>query len=52
MRISWTFSGIKPKAKAFAHIKGLPYRDAEVLSHLVYCLRAAVINAAPRIGKN
>ena len=33
------------------YLKGLPYSDAEGLSHLVSCLNEAIINDDPRIGE-
>ena len=49
-RIRQTCSGIKQREKGYVYITGLPYRDAEVSSHLRSCLHDAIINASPRIG--
>ena len=37
-------------ATGFVYLKGSLYHDAEVSSHLRYCLHDETINAAPKIG--
>ena len=36
----------------YVYLNGSPYRDAEVLSQLIFCLCDAIINAAPILGGN
>ena len=50
MIIRQAYSGRKKHATGFLYLKGSLYRDAEVSSHLRYCLHDEAINAAPRIG--
>ena len=49
-RIRRKYSERKGKAKGYVLITGSPYRDAEGLSQLRFCLHDAIINAAQRIG--
>ena len=50
-RMRWTYSGRKRKATGYVLITGSPYRDAEGYPHHRSCLHDAIINAAPRIGR-
>ena len=44
------YSGRKRRATGYVYPNGSPYLDDEGSSHLRSCLRAAIINANPRIG--
>ena len=46
------YSGRKQKATGFVYLKSSQYCDDERPSQLRSCLQYAIINAAPRIGKN
>ena len=50
-RICRTSSRIKRTGTGFVYLKGSPYCDYEVSSHLRSCLHDEIINSAPIIGE-
>ena len=50
-RIRRTYPGKKRKATGYVYITGSPYLDDEGSSHLRSCLHDAIINFAPKIGR-